>query len=129
MYGWREKVLRVDLSRGKISEESLSPQVCKDYIGGRGVGMYYLLREVNPLCDPLGKENTMFMVAGPLTGTSANISGGAAPLTAQAVADQLGDRIDVIIDGGRCRRRTTQVGSDRPRQEEPACCALSPSAG
>ena len=55
MYGWREKVLRVDLSRGKISEESLDPQVCKDYIGGRGVGMYSLLREVNPLCDPLDK--------------------------------------------------------------------------
>jgi aldehyde:ferredoxin oxidoreductase len=75
MYGWREKVLRVDLSRGKISEERLDPQVCKDYIGGRGVGMYYLLREVNPLCDPLGKENTMFMVAGPLTGTSAPTGG------------------------------------------------------
>ena len=71
MYGWREKVLRVDLSRGKISEESLNPQICKDYIGGRGVGMHYLLREVNPLCDPLSKENTMFLVAGPLTGTSA----------------------------------------------------------
>ena len=75
MYGWREKVLRVDLSRGKISEESLSPQLCKDYIGGRGVGMYYLLREVNPLCDPLSKENTMFFVAGPLTGTSAPTGG------------------------------------------------------
>jgi len=41
-------------------------------------------------------------VGQPLTGTSANISGGEAPLTAQAVADQLGDRIDIIIDGGRC---------------------------
>ena len=41
-------------------------------------------------------------VGQPLTGTSANISGGEAPLTAQAVADQLEDRIDIIIDGGRC---------------------------
>jgi L-threonylcarbamoyladenylate synthase len=41
-------------------------------------------------------------VGQPLTGTSANISGGEAPLTAQAVADQLGDRIDIIIDGGQC---------------------------
>jgi len=38
----------------------------------------------------------------PLTGTSANVSGGSAPLTAAAVAEQLGERVDVIIDGGRC---------------------------
>jgi L-threonylcarbamoyladenylate synthase len=38
----------------------------------------------------------------PLTGTSANISGGQAPLTAAEVADQLGERVDIIIDGGRC---------------------------
>jgi L-threonylcarbamoyladenylate synthase len=38
----------------------------------------------------------------PLTGTSANVSGGAAPLTAAAVAEQLADFVDIIIDGGRC---------------------------
>jgi len=38
----------------------------------------------------------------PLTGTSANIAGGQAPLTAAEVADQLGERVDIIIDGGRC---------------------------
>jgi L-threonylcarbamoyladenylate synthase len=38
----------------------------------------------------------------PLTGTSANVSGGRAPLTAADVAAQLGERIDIIIDGGQC---------------------------
>ena len=38
----------------------------------------------------------------PLTGTSANISGRPPPLTATEVAEQLGERIDIIIDGGRC---------------------------
>ncbi|HZP26504.1 MAG TPA: L-threonylcarbamoyladenylate synthase [Dehalococcoidia bacterium] len=38
----------------------------------------------------------------PLTGTSANRSGGASPLTADEVARQLADEIDLLIDGGPC---------------------------
>jgi L-threonylcarbamoyladenylate synthase len=38
----------------------------------------------------------------PLIGTSANISGQPAPLTAQEVGQQLGGKIDFIIDGGKC---------------------------
>ncbi|MBU2609102.1 MAG: threonylcarbamoyl-AMP synthase [Chloroflexi bacterium] len=38
----------------------------------------------------------------PIVGTSANISGHPSPLTADEVRDQFGDKIDLIIDGGRC---------------------------
>ena len=38
----------------------------------------------------------------PLATTSANLSGGASPATAEEVAEQLGDRIALILDGGRC---------------------------
>ncbi len=38
----------------------------------------------------------------PLVGTSANISGQPSPLTADGVRSQLADRVDLIIDGGRC---------------------------
>lgn len=38
----------------------------------------------------------------PITGTSANLAGGAEPLTADDVRAQLGDAVDLIIDGGRC---------------------------
>jgi L-threonylcarbamoyladenylate synthase len=41
-------------------------------------------------------------LAGPLIGTSANVSGQPAALTADEVRQQLGDRIDLIIDGGEC---------------------------
>jgi aldehyde:ferredoxin oxidoreductase len=71
MYGWMGKVLRVDLSRGEIKEESLDPQVARDYIGGRGLGIYYLNRELDPKCDPLSPENLLVMATGPLTGTRA----------------------------------------------------------
>lgn len=38
----------------------------------------------------------------PIVGTSANISGRPSPLTAEEVSAQLGGKIDLIIDGGRC---------------------------
>lgn len=38
----------------------------------------------------------------PITGTSANVSGGAEPLTADDARAQLGDAVDLVIDGGRC---------------------------
>jgi L-threonylcarbamoyladenylate synthase len=38
----------------------------------------------------------------PITGTSANLSGGADPDTATEVKRQIGDKVDLIIDGGVC---------------------------
>jgi L-threonylcarbamoyladenylate synthase len=38
----------------------------------------------------------------PIIGTSANLSGHPSPLTAEEVYSQLGDKVDLIIDGGRC---------------------------
>ncbi len=38
----------------------------------------------------------------PIVGTSANISGHPSPLTADEVRAQFGDKLDLIIDGGRC---------------------------
>lgn len=46
-------------------------------------------------------------VGGPVTAPSANRSGEPEPLTAEDVAAQLGDRVDLILDGGRSP-------SDRP---------------
>ncbi len=38
----------------------------------------------------------------PITGTSANISGCRSLVTPQEVLRQMGDRVDLIVDGGRC---------------------------
>jgi L-threonylcarbamoyladenylate synthase len=38
----------------------------------------------------------------PIIGTSANLSGHPSPLTAEEVHSQLGNKVDLIIDGGRC---------------------------
>ena len=38
----------------------------------------------------------------PITGTSANITGSPSLLTAEEVHQQMGDRVDLVINGGRC---------------------------
>jgi len=41
-------------------------------------------------------------IGSPITGTSANISGQKSPVTADEVYRQIGDRVDMIVDGGKC---------------------------
>jgi len=71
MYGWIGKMLWVDLGKSELNEETLDPQVAKNYIGGRGLGIHYLLKGLDPKCDPFSAENLLVMATGPLTGTGA----------------------------------------------------------
>ena len=71
MNGWMGKILRIDLTEKKITKESLNPEVVKQYIGGRGLGIYFLNKELDPECDPLSSDNLIVMATGPLTGTGA----------------------------------------------------------
>ena len=71
MFGWRGKILRVDLDGGNVTSEALDQKVASDFIGGRGFGIKVLLDELDAQCDPLSSDNIMVMAAGPLTGTSA----------------------------------------------------------
>jgi aldehyde:ferredoxin oxidoreductase len=71
MPGWCGRVLWVDLTRGRVEERPLDPNVARDYIGGRGLGIKHLLDEVDPAVDPMGPDNDLVMATGPLTGTSA----------------------------------------------------------
>lgn len=71
MYGWHGKLLRINLTTRKATIEDIPAQVCKDYIGGRGVAIRYLYDEVDPLVDPLSPENKLIFATGPLTATTA----------------------------------------------------------
>lgn len=70
--GWMGKVLRLDLSARRASIEDLNVQWAHSFIGARGLGVRYLLEEVDPSCDPLSADNKLFLVTGPLTGTNAS---------------------------------------------------------
>ena len=69
MYGWLGRVLMVNLNTGSLQDQPLNPQVARDYVGGRGLGIYYLTRLGDPEADPLGPANPLIMATGPLTGT------------------------------------------------------------
>jgi L-threonylcarbamoyladenylate synthase len=51
----------------------------------------------------------------PLTGTSANRAGAPPPISAREVASQMGEMVDLIIDGGPCRARLESTVVDITR--------------
>jgi len=63
------KVLRVDLSCGKIWMDEPGEEFYRRYFGGRGVVLHYLLNEMPANADPLGAENLLVFAPGILTGT------------------------------------------------------------
>jgi aldehyde:ferredoxin oxidoreductase len=75
MFGYMGKILRVNLSKSKITEEPLDENTLKLFLGGSGLGTKYLFDEVKKGIDPLGPENKLIFMTGPLTGTSAPSSG------------------------------------------------------
>ena len=73
--GYCGKILFVELSEGKIEELKPSGQTYRKFIGGTGLGVRFLYEKMKPGSDPLGSENMLGFVTGPLTGTSAPGSG------------------------------------------------------
>ena len=71
MYGWHGKILRVNLTTGKITTEEVDPKIARDYIGGRGWAIRYLYDEVDPQVAPFSPENKLIFATGPLTATTA----------------------------------------------------------
>lgn len=70
MKGYAGKLLDVDLSREEVKEVELTEDMLKFY-GGRGLGTYLLWRELGERwekVDPLGEENLLLVLTGPLTG-------------------------------------------------------------
>ncbi|MCJ7435611.1 MAG: aldehyde ferredoxin oxidoreductase family protein, partial [Anaerolineales bacterium] len=68
MNGYGGNILRVNLTTGQIKKESTPAEVARDYLGGRGFGIYYLLTEVPKGADPLGSENKIIISSGPFSG-------------------------------------------------------------
>src|SRR3990172_8351857 len=71
--GYTGKILRVDLSTGKISSEDTMKY--KDYLGGVGLGYKILWDEVQPGTGAWSPENRIIFGVGPLTGSGSPLSG------------------------------------------------------
>jgi len=75
MGGYTGKVLRINLTAGKISTEPLNMELAKKYLSGRGLAGKMFFDEVAADVDALSPENTMYIATGLLTGTNAPTSG------------------------------------------------------
>ncbi|MEO0235161.1 MAG: aldehyde ferredoxin oxidoreductase family protein [candidate division WOR-3 bacterium] len=69
LYGWKGKILRVNLSKKEWQVEKLGEELTRYYLGGRGIGTKLFWEEVDPNVDPLGPQNKLIFCTGPLVGT------------------------------------------------------------
>lgn len=67
----RYRLLRVNLTTKEVKIEDIPLSLIEKYIGGRGLGAYFLTKEVLPNIDPLSEENKLIFFNGPLSGTVA----------------------------------------------------------
>ena len=67
--GYAGKILNIDLSESRIDVEDLDDKLCREFIGGYGIGARTLFTRQKPHVDPMGPDNILGFVTGPLTGT------------------------------------------------------------
>ena len=74
-FGYMGKILRVNLSDGTTSESAVDPGLSQNLIGGAGFISRLLFDEVPAGTDPLGPDNKLIFMTGPVTGTRFPTSG------------------------------------------------------
>jgi aldehyde:ferredoxin oxidoreductase len=75
MQGYLGKLLVVDLTGGRMRDEPLNMAYARQFIGNSGLAARYLYDMVDERTDPLGLDNPLIMMTGPLTGTHTPSSG------------------------------------------------------
>lgn len=71
--GYMGKILWVDLSTRKLTDWYLDDELCKDYLGGYGIGLRMIYDNQEAGIDPLDSSSIVAFSTGPLTGTPAVI--------------------------------------------------------
>ncbi|NLW90125.1 MAG: hypothetical protein GXY34_00790, partial [Syntrophomonadaceae bacterium] len=66
-FGYAGKICRVDLTTKQVTYEFPEDSVVRDYIGGTGLGIYYLYREVPRGIEWSDPDNRFILMTGPLT--------------------------------------------------------------
>jgi aldehyde:ferredoxin oxidoreductase len=67
--GYCGKILRVDLTTKKISEQRLTGELVRKYLGGNGIAARIIYEEIKPDTDPLSPDNKLIFMTGPANGT------------------------------------------------------------
>ncbi|HET8943985.1 MAG TPA: aldehyde ferredoxin oxidoreductase family protein [Dehalococcoidia bacterium] len=78
--GYADRIARIDLTSGTVAYEHIEEEDARKYLGARGLGVKYVF-DNGPTVDPLGPDNLLCFMNGPLTGTEVNMSGRMAIVT------------------------------------------------
>jgi aldehyde:ferredoxin oxidoreductase len=70
MYGYMGSILYVDLSAGTLWDEPLNEQYARAFVGGSGLAARLIYDVVDSETDPLGPDNPLVLMTGPLVGTA-----------------------------------------------------------
>jgi aldehyde:ferredoxin oxidoreductase len=66
-YGWTGRHIRVDLTNSDVQVVEDNPDVMKNYLGARGLGIKYMMDEIDPKIDAFEPQNRFIIATGPLT--------------------------------------------------------------
>jgi len=89
--GYMGKNLRVNLSLGRISEEPLSEEMARKYVGAYGIGGRILYDEVPPWVEPFDPANRLIFSTGPVTGATTQTAGRNTVVTKSPLTGYFGD--------------------------------------
>lgn len=70
MNGYMGKILHVDLSKGRLRDELVNEGHARAFVGGSGLAARIIYDMVNQDTDPLGPQNPLVFMTGPLVGTA-----------------------------------------------------------
>ena len=133
----RAHVLRVDLDSGTVDREAVPERWRRRYLGGKGLGARYLYEELDAGADPLGPENRLCFMLGPLSGYLPGETRYAAvtksPLTGtfldsyaggsfpETLAGALPDCLGIVVEGA-AEEPVSLVVDESGARLEPADC-------
>ena len=69
MFGYRGKILQIDLQKKKSRILGLNTSLLKKFLGGSGLGSKILYDNLKPKTDPYAPENVVVLMTGPTAGT------------------------------------------------------------
>ena len=109
------RLLRVDLSAGSVESVPVPDAWRRRYVGGKGLGARYLYEELDAGTDPLGPDNALLFLLGPVSGllpgesryaavTKSPLTGGfldsyAGGTFPETLAGALADHVGVLVTG------------------------------
>lgn len=83
--GYMGRLLNVNLTTNTISEKFIPEDICRNYIGGSGLGARLLFDQTTAETSPFSEDNRLIFLTGPLTGTLIPMAGRHSVITKSAL--------------------------------------------